>query len=82
MKTIGINKGLKKLIEEEMKEGESVDRCLRRLLDEAESTETVVLDGERTNIAIYEDTFERLNSHKIFSTESHISVIYRLLKKE
>lgn len=81
MKTIGINKGLKKMIEEASEDGESVDMCISRLLDEVKSNNTVELDSTRTNIGVSEETFQRLNENKIFSTESHISVIYRLLKK-
>ena len=81
MKTVGINKGLKKLIEMEMKEGETVDDCLNRLMDEAEKPQTVVLDKTKTNIGVSEETFNRLVEHRLFSTEIHISVIFRLLSE-
>ena len=78
MKTIGINKGLKKMIDEVADDGESVDATLKRLIENAEKP-TEVMDGKRTNIGISEETFDLLNEYKIFSTESHISVIYRLI---
>lgn len=80
-KTIGINKGLKFMIEEASKEGETIDECLSRLIDNSNKKETIALDGTRTNIAVSQETFDKLMNLKIFSTESHISVIFRLLSE-
>ena len=82
MKTVGINKGLKILIEGVMEEGETVDMCLSRLLDEAETKNTIELDKTRTNIGVSEATFNRLINQRLFSTESHISIIYRLISEK
>lgn len=81
-KTIGINKGLRSMIEEVAKEGESVDETLTRLMDNSDRTQLIALDGTRTNIALSEETFNRLKNYKIFSTESHISVIFRLISEK
>lgn len=82
MKTVGINKGLKNMIEEVAKDGESVDQTLSRLMDNAMKTSFKDLDGTRTNIALSEETFNRLKQYRVFSTESNISVIFRLISEK
>ena len=82
MKTVGINKGLKNMIEEVAKDGESVDQTLSRLMDDAIETSFRDLDGTRTNIALSEGTFNRLKKYRLFSTESNISVIFRLISEK
>ena len=82
MKTVGINKGLKTLIEEVAREGETVDQTLSRLMDDADDSQMMELNGTRTNIALSEGTFNRLKKYRLFSTESNISVIFRLISEK
>lgn len=81
-KTVGVNKGIKQLINKSSNEGESVDKLLSRLMDDADEPQTIELDGSRANISISEETFYRLNKFKLFSTESHMSVIFRLISEK
>jgi hypothetical protein len=81
-KTVGINKGLKSLLDEVAYDGESVDATISRLLDQVDNVDVCELDSTRANIHISEETFKRLNDAKLFSTESHISVIFRLIQSQ
>ena len=81
-KTIGINKGLKSMVKHNIHEGETVDSFLNRLMDESDEMETVTFDSDRSNLTISEDTYNRLLKYRLFSTESHISVIFRLISEK
>jgi len=79
-KTIGINTGIKKMIDDASNEGESVEKFLSRLLDEADKVETKEIDTSNTNIGMSEETFNKLNDAKLFSSESYNSIIFRLIE--
>jgi len=81
-KTVGVNKGLKLLLDEVAYDGESVDATISRLLDQVDDVDVCELDSTRSNIHISEETFKRLNDAKLFSTESYISVIFRLIQSQ
>ena len=81
-KTIGVTKGLKSLLAEISEEGESINDVLSRLLDGMDEVDTVELDSTRVNIGLSEDTFQRLNDAKLFSTEAYNSVIFRLVQSQ
>lgn len=81
MKTVGINKGIKKMIEDVAEDGESVDQTLTRLMANQHKTYVKRLDSQRTNIRLSDETFSELKKYKIFSTESNISVIFRLISE-
>ena len=82
MKTVGINKGIKKMIEDMAEDGETVDQTLSRLMESSDKTDMVELDGQRTNIKLKDKTFDKLKEHRLFSTESNISVIFRLISEK
>ena len=81
-KTIGVTKGLKSLLAEISEEGESINDVLSRLLDGMDEVDTVELDSARVNIGLSEDTFQRLNDAKLFSTEAYNSIIFRLIQSQ
>ena len=81
-KTIGINKGLKLLLNQMAEDGETMDATVSRLLDECEETNVLEIDTSKANIHISEDTFQRLNDAKLFSTEAYNSVIFRLIQSQ
>ena len=81
-KTIGVTKGLKVMLTEISEEGESINDVLSRLLDEMDKVDTVEVDSTKINIGLSEDTFQRLNDAKLFSTEAYNSVIFRLIQSQ
>ena len=70
------------MIEDIAEEGESVDQTISRLIDCSDKTEVIELDSQRTNIKLSDKTFNELKEHRLFSTESNISVIYRLISEK
>lgn len=82
MKTVGINKGIKKMIEDVAEDGETVDQTLSRLMRYHNKTYIKRLDSQRTNIRLTEETFNELKKFRLFSTESNISVIFRLISEK
>ena len=81
MKTVGINKGMKKLIESVAEDGETVDATLNRLLDMVDLP-SEQMDSTKTNIRLSDETFQKLNNAKIYSTEPHNTVIFRLIHSQ
>jgi len=80
MKTIGINKGIRKMINDVAEDGETVDATLTRLLESVELSDE--LDSTKTNIVISEETFQKLTDARMYPTEPHISVIFRLIQSQ
>ena len=78
MKTIGVNKGTRDLIEDVAYDGESVDETLNRLMDIMDK-EVMYLDPARTNINMSDETYERLKSFRMYPSETNMSLIYRLI---
>lgn len=60
-------------------DGESMDSLLSRLLDAVDETEVQEIESSRANIHMSDETFQRLNGAKLFSTEAYNSVIFRLI---
>ena len=81
MKTLGITKELRADIRDASADGESVDDCINRLLDEYESEmkENISLIS-RTNINISDDTYNRLVDSKVYDDEKLTRVLKRLIK--
>lgn len=82
MKTISVNKGIKELLHNECKENESMDQILVKLMENKEPGEPIQIDNKKSNIGISEETFDKLNSLKLYSTETYNSVIYRLISEK
>ena len=70
------------MIEDMAEDGETVDQTLSRLMESSDKTDMVELDGQRTNIKLKDKTFDKLKEHRLFSTESNISVIFRLISEK
>lgn len=79
MKTISINKGIKELLHNECNEGETMDQILTRLMENKEPGEPIQIDNKKANLGVSEETFDKLNSLKLYSTETYNSVIFRLI---
>ena len=82
MKTIGINKALRDMIDDFSKDGETINMSINRLLDTS-LVRDLDIDGlhshVKTNIGLSEDTFNKLKSCRLYDGESSSSVILRLL---
>ncbi len=74
MKTIQINRESRNKLR---KMGKSADDSVNRLLDL--SDKCVWESQDKTNIAISDETFERLIEYKLSPHETHADTIYRLL---
>jgi len=82
MKTIGITKDIRNLIEANAEDGETINETLERLLNDVD--ELVPYEPKkpnRTNITITDENFNRLESLKS-NKESYNSVIERLIISE
>lgn len=82
MKTIGISKNIRKLIEENSMEGENINDTLARLLEDVENLPPYQpKKPQRTNITISQENFDKLNSLKE-NKESFNSVLERLISEK
>lgn len=81
MKTLGITKELRADIRKVSADGESVNDCINRLLDEYidDMKENISLVS-RTNINISDDTYQRLVDAKVYDDEKLTRVLKRLVK--
>jgi predicted CopG family antitoxin len=81
MKTLGVTKELRADIRNVSADGESVDDCINRLLDEHidDMKENISLVS-RTNINISDDTYQRLVDAKVYDDEKLTRVLKRLVK--
>ena len=81
MKTLGITKELRADIREVSVDGETVDACINRLLDEYkdEMKENISFIS-RTNINISDDTYQRLIDSRVYEDEKLTRVLKRLIK--
>ena len=81
MTTIGISMEIRKRINEQRMEKESVDEILTRLIERCDDIEPYV-ENPRTNIHISEETLAKLTKLKGSSKEPYGSVILRLLNSQ
>ena len=61
---------------------ESIDSILSKLMVDHPSPNTIEIDNKKANIGISEETFDKLNSMKLYSTETYNSVIFRLISEK
>ena len=81
MKTISINKGIKDLLMEEYGDFGTMDQILTKLMENQEPGEPVQIDNKKVNMGISEETFDKLNSLKLYSTETYSAVVFRLISE-
>jgi len=82
MKTIGISKNIRIMIEENSMEGENINDTLVRLLEDVDDLPPYQPKKlKRTNITISEENFNKLNSLKA-DKESFNSVLERLISEK
>ena len=82
MKTIGISKNIRIMIEENSMEGENINDTLARLLENVDDLPPYQPKKlKRTNITISEENFNKLNSLKA-NKESFNSVLERLISEK
>ena len=80
MKRIGVSKQLRQYIADvSLVEDKSVDATLNRLMDQFPIPNDAAFVSGRTNIAISNDTYDRLNDYKLYDKEHIVSVILRLV---
>ena len=82
MKTIGISKNIRIMIEENSMEGENINDTLSRLLEDVDDLPPYQPKRpQRTNITLSEENFSKLNSLKA-DKESFNSVLERLISEK
>lgn len=82
MKTIGISKNIRNMIEENSLEDENINQTLERLLENVDNLPPYQpKKPQRTNITISEENFNKLNSLKE-NKESFNSVLARLISEK
>ena len=78
MKTIGVTKDTRKMLESYREDGETLDDAINRLLKSTEPLRKV--DRTITNIKLYDSTLQNLIAYKSYETESHNDTIVKLLQ--
>lgn len=81
MKTIRIPVEIKILLEE-FADGDSINKAMKRLLQDVETNESLDTNRGTINIHMDEDVYDKLTACRLYPTESYGSVIYRLLQSQ
>ena len=79
MVTIKITRGVRALLREYSRDGESVDATINRLLDDASDymSEDMVFGDGSTNVNVSRDTMKRIKSYSVSDNESYGRILNR-----